>query len=276
MLYQHPLSGERPYLVSVSSMPAFLEHRHSEIEFSYCLEGAYDICIDKKKYHLEEGDLALIGSMIVHEIPESGDMRRLGLTLEAGPVMLGEYFEPISRLIFEHPILHLAEHPGLEGILQPLLEEIALLRQEPGDFSELIIRGNLYKIVGCILAHFTLESGGHDRKGIRDLSKIDQALEMIRTRYMEALSVDYVADVTGYGKSNFCRVFRSVTGKTFHALLNECRVENARMLLRHTDSSIENIAQQVGFPDAKTLCRVFKKLCAVSPGTYRKQEEAKK
>lgn len=273
MLYQHPLSGERPYLVSVSSMPAFLEHRHSEIEFSYCLEGAYDICIDKKKYHLEAGDLALIGSMTVHEIPESGDMQRLGLTLEAGPVMLGEYFAPVSRLTFVHPILHLSAHPGMQAVLQPLFWEIARLRQAPEDFSELIIRGNLYKILGYILSHFAQESSGHERKEIRDLSKIDQALELIRTRYMEALSVDDVADMTGYGKSNFCRIFRNVTGKTFHALLNECRVENAKMLLCNTDYSIENIAQQAGFPDAKTFCRVFKNFCGVSPGAYRKHAE---
>jgi YesN/AraC family two-component response regulator len=80
-----------------------------------------------------------------------------------------------------------------------------------------------------------------------------------------------VAERNGYSKSNFCRVFKRITGNTFHDILNQRRVEVAGFLLVQTNLDLEEIAQQVGFLDAKCFCRVFKKYTGKTPGTYRKQ-----
>jgi len=81
--------------------------------------------------------------------------------------------------------------------------------------------------------------------------------------------VEDAAAVTGYGKSNFCKIFKNITGETFHDALNRRRVENACFYLRETAVTVTDIAPLTGFSDAKTLCRVFKAVTGMSPGQYR-------
>jgi len=51
--------------------------------------------------------------------------------------------------------------------------------------------------------------------------------------------------------------------------LNKTRVENAKVLLRESDASIENISVSVGILSARSFARVFKKYEGMTPGEYR-------
>jgi transcriptional regulator GlxA family with amidase domain len=50
------------------------------------------------------------------------------------------------------------------------------------------------------------------------------------------------------------------------------RLEAAAELLRTTHEQINQIAQQVGFPDARYFRRSFKEYFGISPGEYRQQQ----
>lgn len=172
--------------------------------------------------------------------------------------MLGEYFDPFTKAEIPSPVIHLSASPRHQP-LKMLLDEIASLRHHAAVFSELMVRGNLYKAFGYILSNFIWDHGGQNAKKLRNVAKVEQALELIHTQYATPLSVDHAAHVTGYGKANFCKVFKQITGDTFHHSLNACRLENACLLLKNSPLSVDDIALQVGLTDAKTLCRIFKK-----------------
>ncbi|MBE5782315.1 MAG: helix-turn-helix domain-containing protein [Clostridiales bacterium] len=269
MLYQHLLMGNRPYFVGISRMTGFMEHRHPELELSYCTRGAYDIFIGKTLHHLKAGDLAIVGPMASHMFPTTGDHSCLALTVNAGPALLGEYFDPFTKAEIPSPVIHLSASSRHQP-LKMLLDEIIHLRQNAADFSELTVKGNLYKAFGYILSHFVTEHGGTNAKRLRDVAKIEQALELIHANYPEPLTIESMAAITGYGKSNFCKVFKQITGDTFHSVLNRHRLENACLLLESSALSIDDIAHQVGLTDAKTFCRIFKAAYGLSPGAYRK------
>ena len=108
-------------------------------------------------------------------------------------------------------------------------------------------------------------------KKLTDVKKIDQALETIYNRYFEPLNVEDISAFCGYSKSNFCKIFKNITGDTFHNTLNRHRIEVACMLLRETNDTVEKFAQETGFSDAKSFCRVFKKLMGKNAGEYRKR-----
>ena len=273
MLYQHLLMGPRPYFVGASQMNTFAEHRHPELELSFCVSGSYQICIDKKVYTLHPGDLAIVGPMVSHGIPENSTAICRGLTVMAGPMLLAEYYDFFTHAQWTFPVLHLASSPQDEP-LHALLLETARLRANPDDFSDLAIKGNLYKIFGFLLSYCTAASGDKGSfKKLRNVQKIEQALELIHTRFAEPLTVDQVAALTGYGKSNFCKIFKEITGQTFHHVLNSHRLQNSLLLLENTFLSVEEIAQQVGLTDGKTFCRIFKLAYGVTPGAYRKQHQ---
>lgn len=273
MLYQTIRSGARPYLATVIGMHEFPEHRHADLELVYCVRGFCEIGIDKTRYRLVPGDLAIIGSMIPHMTCENNSNDCLTLTIIAGPMFLMDYFEPLAKKVFHDPIFHLGESTSRNQALAQFLDEIANLRRKPTDFSELIVKGNLYKVFGYILTHLTVNQASEpSRKNIHDVSKIEQALDLIYAEYTEPLTVAYVAEKIGYGKSNFCKVFKKITGSTFHAALNERRLDCACRLLLNTALPVEDIAMQVGFADVKTFCRVFKNAYGITARDYRKSQ----
>ena len=138
---------------------------------------------------------------------------------------------------------------------------------------ELLIQGNLYKICGYLI-EMMLKSEArkeHRNKDLLKVESIDKALDLIYYRYPEQITVEDAGAISGYGKSNFCKIFKSITGDTFHNMLNKQRIEVACNLLSNTNMPVSEIALKVGLCEPKTFCRVFKSVMGVTPGIYRKQ-----
>ena len=113
-----------------------------------------------------------------------------------------------------------------------------------------------------------------DRTGeLSMVESIERALEMIYYDYKKTITVDDAAAATGYGKSNFCKIFKSVVGEGFHKALNRQRVRCAAGLLAHTSMSVADVAEEVGFCEAKTFCRVFGTVMGMTPGEYRRSKQ---
>lgn len=271
MLYQKLLMGNKPYFLSVGSVSAFETHRHPEIELSCCLQGHYDIICEKKQYTLNMGDFAVVSPMAAHEIPQNNTFCR-HITIELGYILLGEHFDFFTNQNSSCRIYKKSELEQTESYkqLMLLLEETAALHCSDLNFCELSIKGNLYKISALLLQLCNCYADNSRSKRLTDVKKIDKALESIYARYYEPLTVESVGAFCGYSKSNFCKIFKNITGDTFHNTLNRHRIEVACMLLRETDHTIEKIAQETGFADTKSFCRVFKKIIGNNAGEYRK------
>lgn len=271
LLYQKLLFGTEPYFVSIGTGAPFELHRHAEIEMCFCLQGSYSFVAAGKTVTAKKHDLAIIGSLTPHEyIGGASDDCQI-LLLEVGPALLRDYFEPLAASCKDFSVLSLNDSDPLFKELKELLFDTAQVYKERPTMSEFIIRGDLYKICALLLRYFSeKEDSPKASAPIRDVGKVEKALEIIYNRYNEPLDIDTVSAACGYGKSNFCKTFKAVTGETFHDLLNRHRVEIACVLLRETGNSVEQIASEVGFSDTKSFCRVFKKQIGQTAGSYRK------
>ena len=269
MLYQPLLVGKDSYFLQTGSAATFELHRHPEMELSFCLSGGYSVIIDGETYHLQAGDLALIPPMAAHEFL-SGEGRRM--TVELGPGFLGEYFRPLVNMTFSRRIFRLTEGDEVFFALNDLLRETGSLWETRSEFSGLAIRGNLFRISALILQHFlTIPGGSSSARSLRDVARIELALEMIHERYASPLDLDCVCEACGFSKSSFCRIFKKITGNTFHNVLNRHRVEVACLHLRDSSLPVAEISVAVGFADAKSFCRVFRSITGESPGVYRRR-----
>ena len=273
MLYQKLLMGQNPYFIKVGESTAFEVHRHPEIELSFCLDGIYDIICEKERYTLTAGDFMVVSPLAAHEIPGNTEPC-LHITIELGYSFLGDFFE---SFITNSPNCHFFKRTALASDplyqqLWELMEQTATLHNTAPAFSKLSIKGNLYKISALLMQMlYNARSPGTSTRKSVDIKKIDKALGCIHERYHEPLTVASVSTFCGYSQSNFCKIFKAITGDTFHNTLNRHRVEMAGMLLRETDYAIEKIALQTGFADSKSFCRVVKKVTGQSAREYRKK-----
>ena len=271
MIYQNLHLGDPSYLLVSKPLVSFPAHTHIEIELFYCTKGSYEIIINRKKYTVSSGELAIIGSMISHEVLESSNSTQSNCVfLEIGPTMLGKYFGAIKNQAFPNPIFDLKQEKYSN--MYKMFNEIATLCKNSSDFSSLLIKGNIYKISAHILKEFSTEtSSANTPKRLNFVNTIEKALDYIHNNYEDNLSIEEVAKNCGYSKSNFCKIFKTITGDTFHNVLNNHRLKLACILLKNSIYPVEDIATKVGFADAKSFCRIFKKHNGISPGQYRKK-----
>ena len=76
-----------------------------------------------------------------------------------------------------------------------------------------------------------------------------------------------------FSRGYFSSFFKKYTGKTFKTYLTEVRILHAESMLKDTDNSISQIAQDTGFNDERRLIETFKKYYHITPGNFRKKEK---
>ncbi len=272
MLYQKILLGEKPYHIWVGNNGSFIEHRHADIELHFCIEGNFTMTVAKTEYKVSAGELVFVSPMTAHSIISSQNTKSTVLVVIVGATFLRRNFSQLSSICFSSPVLNLSNDTPTARALKSLLLECAELCGSSDPTDELILMGNIYKICAYVAkaADDHGETVNGAQKDIKAISTVEKALELIYYHYNEPITVENAATETGYGKSNFCKIFKNITGYTFHSMLNKYRCESACGLLSETDMSVSEIAQTVGFYEAKTFCRVFRSFFGITPGEYRK------
>ncbi|MDQ8738014.1 helix-turn-helix domain-containing protein [Paenibacillus sp. LHD-38] len=107
--------------------------------------------------------------------------------------------------------------------------------------------------------------------------------EIIRSvrAYMEKesanqnMSLDFLSGQFQMNPKSLSKLFKEETGQKFVDYLIELRMNHARHLLEDTHHSIQEIAEEVGYTNAISFGRVFKKVVSMSPGEYREQASEK-
>lgn len=273
MDYQKLLTGRESYFVNFSKSGVYHLHRHHEIELSFCLESSYVVKAGDKNYTLKKGDLFIVPPMCPHAITDSCDKSEM-LTVEFGSEVLGEYYDSILKYGFAENVYHLegAKQPHLQKLNEILLE-VATMRKNREDYPEMFVKGSLYMIGGIICKFLLKDSENTFEKRQSDISKIDSVLDFLYSNFDKPLTIKEISNRFGYSESNFCKVFKNLTGTTFHSILNQHRTDIACEYLSETNLSVEEIAVKTGFADTKSFCRVFKKIKTQTPGNYRKSRK---
>lgn len=95
------------------------------------------------------------------------------------------------------------------------------------------------------------------------------AVDMIKQRYAEHLSLTMLAQGCGLSNISFARRFKHEHGMSPQNFLRNYRLHLAKLLLTQSPMSIKRIAAEVGFDDIAYFSRVFKKVEQCSPSQYR-------
>ena len=92
--------------------------------------------------------------------------------------------------------------------------------------------------------------------------------------YDEDLSLGKLADTFQMSESSISRRIKQITDCNFLDYVNRKRIEYACSLLSETDESVNDISKACGYVNDITFRRLFKKYMGITPGDYRRKEEA--
>jgi AraC-like DNA-binding protein len=87
----------------------------------------------------------------------------------------------------------------------------------------------------------------------------------------EAVSVEDMARRANLSPSRFAAAFRAHFGMAPHRYLTHLRIAHAQELLRHSGSTLAEIAQFCGFADVHHFSKTFKLHTGLTPGAFRQK-----
>ena len=153
----------------------------------------------------------------------------------------------------------------LEGVRMSGLPDLSEIAEaefgRAGSVEELIAAAtNIYS---------RMDHGLQQRQASTDY--VDIACDYIAQNLSDQnLNVSAICEATGISVQKLTRLFQNRFGMAIAEYANACRIKRAKELLANPELTAVSIAQQIGYSNADTFTRNFKKIEGVTPTEYRK------
>lgn len=162
-------------------------------------------------------------------------------------------------------------HSTLESkVLDQIVKLTQFRDQKLDDVTELQLIAELYKLLAFLMEE--LPSKSMSDSNILIQNYIKQTKKIIHTQYSKTLKVSQIAKKLNLNRSYLYKIFKEETGYSLKDYLIQIRMEKSADLLTSTTFHISEIANAIGFPDALTFSKAFKKHFGQSPSNYRKTQ----
>jgi transcriptional regulator GlxA family with amidase domain len=100
--------------------------------------------------------------------------------------------------------------------------------------------------------------------------RIQNALAFAKANLTEVLNVEQLAEAANLSPRQFSRAFRAETGQTPAKAIETLRLDAARLLLERSRHTLEQVAQQAGFIDARRMRESFIRVYKMPPQVIRR------
>lgn len=248
-------------------------HWHTGIEIIMPYKASYSATIHNKNITIDEGDILIIPPGELHSLraPKiSGE--RLILQLNYSILFHNSEMRSLITLMKPFYIINHSTFPKITDKLTHLLSQIETEYFASNYFYETKIYSlinNFFVILGRNLSLFSAKTSVSTNQQ-NNLELFLSVCDYINIHFDQDLTLDDVAQFSGFSKSHFCRFFKNYAGKSFYDYLLNIRISSAANLLLCNKNSILEIALSSGFNSISTFNRVFHNFHRCSPTQYRK------
>jgi len=187
--------------------------------------------------------------------------------LEYWIALKGDYVDQLlRRKLFSpsHPVFTPSDSSPL---LRLFTEVVACLRHHPVGTSRV-----LGSLAGLILAELQTGTVAVPPAGNRTELLVHEAKLMLGQHLEEEVDLEVMAKKLSVGYHWLRRAFKQETGQSLHQYRLQLRLSRAKVLLKNSDATVEQIAQQTGFADPYYFSQIFKRKTGLPPTSWRKTE----
>lgn len=252
---------------------SYPKHWHSAIEIIMAVENSYIVGIGDCHIHLNPGEIVLIAPGVIHDIKAPEEGKRLIFQAETSILYELKSLENVVNLISPGFLITPAENPEVHKKIEEKLFVISNSYNEKSEISELMIYAALLEIFSLIGSNYTKNYVHLDLKNRLQLEYTEKFIFLcnyINEHFTENLNLDYIAEIAGFSKFHFARLFKKYTNVTFYKYLNQKRIANAEVFLANSEKNITEIALSTGFNNLSTFIRMFKQEKQCTPTEFRK------
>ena len=253
----------------VESDEPFIANATSAI---FVTHGSVDVSINMKDYHVVGPSMIIFfEGMVVRQgaiAPGTRmDVFMISKQLTDNILTESNMYGQLRAQIMRDPIFPLPGQPKVTVYFNQLLLKIIEMKDSP------------YRLEAATHMTLTLFYGFALNHPARLCPKVQNRSESITDRYFELVKqhyrshrdVAYYADLMCITSKYLSQSVREATGKPALQMIDDFVIAESKALLRSTDSSIEQIAESMGFHSQSLFGKYFKRVTGISPREYRKE-----
>ncbi|MDL2301424.1 AraC family transcriptional regulator [Lachnospiraceae bacterium OttesenSCG-928-D06] len=244
------LNGDSRYYTERDSLNCY--------ELRYTLEGEGTLNYEGKTYHLAKGEGFLIDCRKHHHYYTVGDSWKCTVFHFDGiPVMpyMDAYFNRGSVKFTENII------PGYEMMQMQILQKM---------LTHTVYREYKISCLFHLLLTELLSETGPMEEHTGKSEVIQNIISYMGEHYSDNITIEMLLPKFGISRTHLDREFRKYTGFSPKEYLIQIRINHAKLLLKSSSYSVEQISGMVGFNNSAHFVQMFKKLTDTTPLQYRK------
>ena len=226
-----------------------------------------------KKARLSPGNLLYIPAGVPYSL-KSKYMRAVVITFDLTDEHGGEgkLIDPAAEGEFNDALCHSAEQ-------FPSFNKVIMLSDVEGERDTFIRMANIFTSAeGFYLAELSamlkftlLKIAEHSDENALPSSMVENLDGYIRDNIHDEISNTELGAIFGYHPFYISKVLKDKKGITLHQYVIAYRIKYATSLLKYTDRTVADIADETGFTDASYFTKTFKAQFGMTPKEYRNQ-----
>ncbi len=247
-------------------------HWHIPFEIIMPIHSGYRAVCASQEYVLRERDVLIICPGILHELfaPEEGN--RIIFQPSPSPVTIKEMdilTSHISPALLVTPEAFPEIHPRVCQLMMEIKEEFL----QGSTYAETLIYAKFLEILGLVArsqeATILEKSEVKANKQKEYMDKFLVIGNYINEHFAEDITLEQMADMSGFSKYHFSRLFRQYMDTSFYKYLNQTRMSYAKYLLLDPQYSVLDVAVQSGYASLSAFLRMFKQINGCTPTEFR-------
>lgn len=257
---------------------ARLPHTHEYFQIYFISKGGLEHYVENESAQLNKGDMFIIPPGVTHFIyPKENTvfysfsfMENFLPDVPTGSKLARNFLRFLhtdeNRRIKPSISLETEEILYVESLMSHMLKEFT---QKPLGYADTM---QAYaRILVTMLARGYFAKAKHSISDHFESNKqfVLYCIEYIETNFAEQISLEEISRKSAMSKSNFCSLFAKLTGHSFGAYLNRCRIKSATEYIKK-GYKITAIYGLCGYNDFSTFNRNFNKIMGMSPREYKK------
>lgn len=258
-------------------------HTHDYVEVNFVFSGQCTAIINGEKIILEQGEICVLDSEVVHTILPTSET-----DIILNILMTKSYFNysfitkisnnnVIAQFILgvineqEQHNQYILFHTQKAPILHDLITDLFCEYLEPKICSDIAIDCHM-QLIFVELTRFWQQQHEYEFRKVRK-NYITEILQFIEDHY-NSCTLKEISDHFGFHPNSLSRKIRKETGQTFEEIITQYRLQAASFQLTNSNLSINSIAEQCGYSNQKSFYKKFYEKFGCTPGQYRKSQQA--
>lgn len=270
--------GRNVTLVKHPRYLPFFSHRHEFFEILYVLSGNCREVTNDRRVELKEGDLCILAPNVTHGIEVFDDSIILNILIRYSTFMdifynivrdksqIAGFF--LSNLFDKNKTSYLLYHTLEDEVIRNYILDMYMEQMQLDEYSDRII-------CSLLTIFFTQLTRRHSRtveipQRLRRRTEFDdEMIDYIIQNYAQVTLRDVAAHF--HFSEPYCsRIITDITGIRFSDLVTRIKLQNGENLLAHTQMSVADISERIGYKNPETFIRSFSRTYHMTPSQYRK------